>query len=636
MNNISNTNNIMELRDTITVKISDLNNHFENPEKICLELPESGYSGVFDIGIIAYSIRNYNAKNSTAGLQQPVCIASLQPARQVFLTTLFDHISTKSWRNTSVLGFIKEIRLLLNWTDSNNHTNLFDSEKLYRAAYFDFSNYMYDQVQHNKLKPITANTRQRYMAEMATIAFGDNAGKEIIAGISTIKKIHGPGIAPPQTLVKKNIDTFLFIARGYAQSFKNMEPYPWRLTMQDYHTYVLPASCAVKTPFTKSHSAIFDYVNGCFFTAEEMTKKNNRPVHQNKSDLKKAQINLENNNAKGLDCQYRLFDASMALTAYLQVFILMTGSYGSEVRQIEFDNESYIERCIIKNNFRAIKFRANGLTVKYNLGEKIGLQILKEYLELRKKVLGEKKCKFLFFSINNGWEPTQYSESFIEHIVKRASKLFFASTKDIIRSRKVRKHKSVVLHEAKFGTKVASALLNHKETTNEAVYTPYSPDTMQKEFKKHWSAVEKAAEKVKISNKNDQDISIPTGHCSSRNEPEKVNDDVPIEPDCKKQFGCLFCSKYVIHADKTDIHKLLSVKFVIEQVLLMSVDVDKAEHLLRELCVRIDYLLDRLKNLSESTQLLVKKLTIDVFDYGELTPFWTHRLNRYEEMGVIL
>ena len=118
--------------------------------------------------------------------------------------------------------------------------------------------------------------------------------------------------------------------------------------------------------------------------------------------------------------------------------------------------------------------------------------------------------------------------------------------------------------------------------------------------------------------------------------PERAQENTPIEPDCKKQFGCLFCSKYIIHADHDDIHKLLSVRYVIEKVLRMSTDPEKSEKLLRELCVRIDYLIERLKNFSNATKKLINKLYVDVFEYGDLTTFWSFRLERYAEMGMVL
>lgn len=634
MNNISKLD--MVLRDTIELEMSQLLEYEDAPEKVCILLPESMIKGAFDIGIIAYSVRGMSSKPNNTVLQ-PVCISSFKNERQNFLTLLFDHILTKAWRNSSVLAFLKSVRTVVNWADSNNHTNLFTTPEYFRAAYFEFTNHLNHQIFHKKLKPITASQSQRSMKDMAAINFGEDAGRQIISGITTITQGNSDSDAPEEALVKHNRNIFLAIAKGYGGAVLEMQPYPWLLQMPGYHTYVFPAARSIKTPFTTAHVAMFNYEQGELSTVEEMIIINNRTIHNNAHDLKRAQENLDKHNSLGVNSCYRMFDLSMALTAYMQLFMLTTGCYGNEARQIVYDNSLNVERDIIHYNFRAVKFRAGGKVVNYNLGSKYGLKILKDYLKLREFALQGKECNFLFFNINKDGEPVQHTEASIAGLVVRARKFFFSSDIQIVRGRQTRKYKSIVLHEKKIGTKTTAKTLNHQEKTNEATYIPSSPDTSKKELGTLWSAIGKAAKEIKITqDTTEQDLSIPTGHCSNKGNPEKVQEITPIEPDCKKQFGCLFCSKYLIHADRDDIHKLLSVRYVIEQVLEMSSDPEKAEKLLRELCVRIDYLIDRLKDFSKATKALVNKLYVDVFEYGDLTAFWSFRLERYAEMEMIL
>lgn len=526
---------------------------------------------------------------------------------------------------------------VVNWADSNNYTNLFTTPECFRTAYFAFTDHLNNQVFHKELKPITASQSQRSMKDMAEINFGEDTCRHIISGITTIA--HGtPELnAPEKALVKHNIDIFLAISKGYGCAVLEMQPYPWLLQMPNYHTYVFPAGCSIKTPFTTKHITTFNYEKGILSTIEEMEIINNRAKKNNVQDLKKAQLNIDKHNGLGLNSYYRNLDVSMALTTYMQLFMLMTGCYGNEVRQIFYDNSLNVEHNIIHHSFSAVKFRAGGKVVNYNLGSKYGLKILKEYLKFREFILQGKECNFLFFKINRYGKPEQHTVSSIASLVTRAKKFFFASDVQIVRSRETRKFKSITLHEAKTGTKTTAKILNHNEKTNEKDYTPSSPDTSKKELGTLWSAIRKAAKEIKITqDTTEQELSIPTGHCSNKGNPEKVQENTPIEPDCKKQFGCLYCSKYIIHADRDDIHKLLSVRYVIEQVLRMSTDPEKTENLLRKLCVRIDYLIERLKDFSKETKVLVNKLYVDVFEYGDLTAFWSFRLERYADMGMIL
>lgn len=634
MNDISTLD--MAPRDTIKLEVSQLLEYEDAPEKVCILLPESIIKGAFDIGIIAYSLRGMSSKPNNT-VSQPVCICSLKKERQTFLTLLFDYLLTKAWRDSSVLAFLKSVRTVVNWADSNNHTDLFTTPECFRAAYFEFTNHLNNQIFHKKLKPITANQSQRSMKDMAAINFGEDASRQVTSGITTIS-YGGPELqAPEKSLVKYNANIFLAIAKGYSHAVLEMQPYPWLLQMPDYHTYVFPANCSIKTPFTTNHIATFNYEEGRLSTVEEMGSINSRPKHNNAHDLKKAQENIDKHNSLGLNSCYRICDISMALTAYMQLFMLTTGCYGNEARQIVYENTLNVERNIIHYSFRAVKFRAGGKVVNYDLGSKYGLKILKEYLKFREFILQGKECSFLFFKMNKDGEPVQHTEGSISGLVIRERKFFFPLDVQVVRSRQARKYKSVVLHEAKIGTKTIAKILNHTEKTNEENYTTYSPDTSKKELGTLWSAISKAAKEIKITqDTSERDSSIPTGHCSNKGNPEKVQESTPIDPDCKKQFGCLFCSKYLIHADRDDIHKLLSVRYVIEQVLKMSTDPEKTEKLLRELSVRIDYLIDRLKDFSKATKALVNTLYVDVFEYGDLTAFWSFRLERYAEMGMIL
>ncbi|HHQ4476768.1 hypothetical protein K3H50_03735 [Aeromonas veronii] len=634
MNSINNCE--MIIRETISLEMSQLLAYEDEPEKVCILLPELMSKGAFDIGIIAYCIRGMSSKPNNTTLQ-PVCLSSFRNERQHFLNLLFDHLITKKWRDSTTLAFMRCVRNIVNWADNNNHKNLFLTPAFFRDAYFNFTKDLNNRVYHKKLKPISANQSQRTMKDMALINFGENIGIQIVSGISTIKYEEPDLDAPEITLVKENKSIFLAIAEGYGRAVLEIQPYPWRLQMPGYQTFVFPAQYSIKTPFTTNHIALYHYEDGRLFTAEELNKVNNRAKHHNNSDIKKSQINIDKHNALGLNSRYRMFDASMALTAYLQLFMLMTGIYGTEARRILYDNSIDIEQNITFQSFKSVKFRAGGKIVKYNLGSQHGLKILKSYLTFREFVLQGKECEFLFFRMNTDGVPAPHTDASIAALVTRARKYFFSPSVQIVRSRQARKFKNITLIEEKIGTKTASASLNHTERTNKIYYTPSSPDTSKRELSTLWSAIKKAANEIKITpDKTERDVSIPTGHCSNIGSPERAQETTPIEPDCKKQFGCLFCSKYIIHADHDDIHKLLSVRYVIEKVLRMSTDPEKSEKLLRELCVRIDYLIERLKKFSNATKKMIHKLYVDVFEYGDLTTFWSFRLERYAEMGMIL
>ncbi|EOG6155168.1 hypothetical protein ACLIOE_003392 [Vibrio parahaemolyticus] len=629
-------------RDTVVVSPPRLTDYFDEPEKVRLDLGDQSVKRhPIDIGSIAYSDRvdvNYLTSPDARASSHPVNIKSFRIERRGFLAALYDHIIISSYRSSSIYSLLSTFRLVVDWLDNNEHSDAFISIENFKNAYFDYTNHLNDQVLKSILKPRRARELQKALSDIAILNFGKETGLIASSGVIDITARREIADAPEKKLIDENVHVYLRLARGFSDSYMKKKTYPWKLDMPNYHTYVFPTCIgALKTPYTKKNVSFYNYDVGQIVDLEKYRVLNpSLKEWEIKARHENILYNLKKNNELGLNCSHRYRDVQIALVAYIQLFLLMTGAYISEVSQLEFDNSLDIERCILKNSFRVVKFRARGKEIQYNLGAKIGLEILKEYLKFRDFFLNGKECKHLFFLLSKNHEPVRCTNNSFKSALDTPSILFFKEGQPRVTSRMVRKHKSVVLHALKVGTEAISNNLNHSTSTNIKSYTPTSPEKMQSEFSNYWGAVKKAANEIKIINTTGNgEVSIPTGHCSERGEPHETSESVPIKPDCKKQYGCLFCSKYLIHADKNDIQKLFSVKFVIEQVLNISHDVN-AEKLLREVIVRIDYLIERLMAFSTETNRLVNSIRVDVFDYGELTPFWLHRLHRYEDMGIIV
>ncbi|MFO7071625.1 hypothetical protein P3E18_15325, partial [Pseudomonas aeruginosa] len=130
--------------------------------------------------------------------------------------------------------------------------------------------------------------------------------------------------------------------------------------------------------------------------------------------------------------------------------------------------------------------------------------------------------------------------------------------------------------------------------------------------------------------------SITIGHCDSFDSPEKDIPVVAIEPDCKTQYGCLFCVHYLVHSDESDIHKLLSFLYVIEGVRANAPSFEFSEEVFKDVVIRIDFILEAICSRSIEAEELVKSMRNRVFNLGMLTPFWERRLQRYEKMGIYI
>ena len=88
-------------------------------------------------------------------------------------------------------------------------------------------------------------------------------------------------------------------------------------------------------------------------------------------------------------------------------------------------------------------------------------------------------------------------------------------------------------------------------------------------------------------------------------------------------------------ADEEDVHKLLSLQYVVNAVREATADLQHAEKLFKDLSVRIEFILEAVSKRSEDGSALVAEVKYRVQELGDLTPFWENRLQRYEKVGVV-
>ena len=182
---------------------------------------------------------------------------------------------------------------------------------------------------------------------------------------------------------------------------------------------------------------------------------------------------------------------------------ICTGAQPSEVVQLEFDGNIQSEQDILKNDFRAIKLRAAGREVSYNLGDYYGLLLFKEYLKLRKWVLNGAKCKYLFFStIQSKGNSLQFKQlkqgkSFYRYIYRIRGVYVDKDMADIT-SCPTRKLKNLILNELNVSLDTRATVLNHTQATNENDYNDTTPDRQASEFQAHWNAIRKARERIDL------------------------------------------------------------------------------------------------------------------------------------------
>jgi len=622
----------MVIRETVVLTPAQLREDIEHPEKVRLKLSDDVRVGAVDIGSLAFSKRRFTSVSKEAADPIPVVPSSFRRERVDMLVALFDYLSSAKYQDSSRWAYFKDFKSVIDACDQFGCADFMESPKKCRHAYKSLSNEWRHQMKLEAMSDSKASLWQGAFRTLIRLSFGKDEAAFIVERINPITNQRNRTKPPEELHFKTYIQTAIALARQLKSFVVEEKKFPIKLVMPEYQAFVFQSHGGnVKTPYTTKHHGIYNFEQGRLATFDEW-KDTVKQGEQAQYDKSVSNFEAVNNNMRH---ERRIDFATLSMQAYMKIFILLTGAQPSEVRQLEYSESLEFVKDKFSNDFRAIKLRAQGREVSYNLGDRYGYLLFKEYLQLRKWVLGGEDCKHLFFHViaaSKGYCFNPIKSGNFYNFISRIRGKYVSKDFGDITSSPTRKFKNLILAQLKISLETRASVLNHTEETNVSDYTETTPERQAKEFQAHWNAVKKAREHVDLTGKHSKKIT--TGHCVEEGVPEAEIDNPPIEPDCKSQYGCLFCSKYSCHADEEDAHKLYSLLFVIDTVRNESTDFNHAEKTFQTLSIRINEILKSLGEKSEAHQGMLDKVKKKVMVSGILTPFWERRLDQYERMGV--
>lgn len=602
-----------------------------HPELITLELDHR--RSPLDVGALAYSVR----EKSKSGYV--VDVNSVMPSRRKALVALWDFYFLQGSSHKTIETEFKSLESGLIWCESNGIPDVLCSPESARRGYVGYSNHIFEAILGpNQMSPHTGQLYQRALRRAIELQFPLEA-EYILTAVSSVTPSQDGLDAPDDCAVQKYVDISLVIAFTFSRFLVEGAPYPLKFVTIDYHTYIFPGTGKYITPLTEGghEFSAYDYKEGRIKRVEELSLE--RPEWRLK-DVKEAIAGALRAVDEANSDDYHLFRmrlASVAMRAFACLLSAVIGANSGEVIQFLYEDAAELVKSPFKKDLTAIKLRAKGLEVSYSIGRGPGMEILREYLKFREWVLKGRESEYLFFQAIDvdidTYSPKPLEAVFSNRFYQVLDGVFLPRGSGNIPPRLMRKHKSVTLHYLRHSPFLVSAVMNHAERTNLASYVGSPLSNQKEELKKYWAAIRKAAERIKESH-NVPGVSIAVGHCESLDNPQSDITVVSIEPDCKTQYGCLFCVNYLVHADEADIHKLLSFLYVVEGVRSNAPNFDFSENIFKEVVVRINFILDAISDRSMESASLVVMVRKKVFDLGILTVFWERRLQRYEKMGI--
>lgn len=632
--------------NTQIITLGEITHEFAEHERLRLQLSAKVLKKPFDIGSFAYVIRGKN-ESIFDDRGTPVGIESFVENRRELIMRLLETFVGQ--RELTVLTRLRNTEYLIDWLNAKGYRELFASAAQAQQAYREYTAHLNHQINHQKLKPCTGKNMQVFFSMIIELLYPEGS-HHILAGAVSIIAERGSEEAARTAHVDMYRDVCLAIARQCSAFVLNGQSYPLVVSIRDYEVVGFPSNHGWVGPFKESplgynaSARRIATVEEYLAASEKLGRK--RPFKSTvKRALAEAKAVLD---AANRDERYwhRLNVAGLAVKAYASLFLMITGATPTEFQQFNYADALDIEKSPLKKELSAVKFRASGKATLYSIGQGTGLPLLKEYLKLREWILNGATHERLFFSMPSADERVSDSKEFSEFNVvyllpkffKTISGTFLDPKVPRLSSRKMRKYKSLVMHAAGVSPSTVAATLNHSVAVNLSTYSEATPEQQEAEFGQFWQAIRHAA-KVTVERSlrsAEGEITTATGHCDGFNQPIPLRDlgTIAIKPNCRTQYGCLYCEHYICHSDEEDLHKILSLQYVINSVRKVAPDAPHAEALYKELSIRVEFILEALAERSDEIKQLVEAIKTKVFEYGELTPFWESRLSRYEKMGV--
>jgi len=614
------------------------------PEDIILQT-EDFY---FDIGVFCYSRRASKRKRNGSYY---VALDSLIIERKDNIWKIVKAISclvtARGLRVSSSRDYLYVFKLFMDWSDCNNFHNCLCDVVETQRIYSLWTEYIHENYLQGK---ISGKTHNRYIEYVRYVLEASGIVDSLKCSIKMIKKKDFKlGVTEP--LSENDFSYIVMLSQlvfdGLCDLLLEEKKFPFQLRLpiisewKDKFLWVFPSTLWRFPPWKwtsknggKTRYKAYDYKNGRLFTENEISdcfsgKSIEVRLSKAKKCITKARRSVEDANSDRRN-KFRLMLGMIAHNAFLLLFFCNTGANESVVRNIETDGKLDISQ--LNQKFRAMKFRANGKLISVVTSASF-FPSLRRFLSLREYLLGNRVYPYLFFTREflKDTPPRKISSNPLVSIYL-VLKGVCGQALPRMGARKIRA--SVFdWYQRHHDSAITASVMQSSEDVVRKHYDAGSDETHRIELSLFLDAVAASAKRQRVvSTEEAQGAALfdEGGCCVRPGMPKALAEGVPVEPDCKNGSGCLFCSNRLLIACEEDARKVASAAFVMEQVILGP----KHEAALRPLIVKCDGDLEKIADFGDC-RAMVELVRKDVFERGNLTPFFADKYQFFLELGVI-
>lgn len=572
-------------RKTTIINLFDIKSIREcKTEELVLSYQENGRTLKKDFGNLCYSMY----KKPTCRGPSKVVQSSFQESRCSVLKEALLAYVTKNNHPQSVKKTISNFNGLFEYINQYNPKIDFKDKSELHRLYTDYTRYLVSRVvstdKKNSFKSSYASNLQCALAYLISVA------------------------------LKTDVSNILLLAKSIPKD--SVDESQWNLTDYDIESFFL-------------------YNISIFITIKKFLMGGGTfPINFNfKYDDYKIDTDFSYRGVVSVVTQDKMEDwydrhedlANKAISAFLFCFACVTAANRSSLFLIQSDKFETVPSTQGKRTY-AKKNRAKGDEVPIEFGVDFTPHF-KEYIEFRSWLTAKYSDDYLGVYANNLFVnfPSSRSEKFgLNHLTPisintlNAYKDWFTTnfSKNWIPLRGIRQIISTEFLRTTNSSRLSALKLGNNLRT---FVTQYGKTTFQDSANEMSDALDNIFGNI-LNNtyiyreSEVETVTTPIGNCSAI-EKKSINPHIDITPDCRRPESCLFCSNFVLHPDRTDIKKLLSV---LDMFKISKKKNNDQAILIKE---RIIQILDDLQTAFPDSKELIPLIQNEI-DEGDVDEYW--------------
>lgn len=611
-----------------------------NPDQVMLKINNH----LHDVGAFCYTLRSNEIRKH--GKSRHVVLGSFRKERvkqiRQVIKVFSSFLTDAGMRPTTVDNHLYRFKDFMDWADANGCPDCLAGGDAARSAYRLYAQDVEERFRRHKFESSEAFRRQTNVLTVLEAVTGQS---DLGRGIRFIRQ-NTLGKGGTEPAAEHDYAHALALNDSLFQGLCNLllgnQPFPFQIAMpktlgwaNDF-LWLFPATRWFLPPHlwgearTKLDGASWthDYEQGRLAPFDEFWHRyKGSDAEKRKSarlSIARAVNGLEAANSDPRN-HFRRVLAMNAHNAFYALFLANTGANSAVVKDIETDGA--VNESTANPGYRAIKYRAKEKVVSVVVPIAF-VPSLRRYMELRKYLLNGKEFPYLFMGLGGGKRdaPIQIGRHcWVTHykMLRRIDPQ--------LPSMAARKIRATVLdyYRRKHDATISAAVGQHMEETANMSYDAGTEADHHVELSLLMEKIAQKAEQQIVAKDTIIDHAKPMeigGVCPSYGQPEPLDEDVPVKPNCKK--GCIFCKKRVLIAGEEDTRKVASASYLMEQLIIGPL----SEAEFRPQIVKCDEDLAKIRAF-EGCADMVDRVKNDVFENGNLTPYFADKFQLFMRLG---